>query len=49
MNLQLQVKSASQPLEEKLVILHGITWKRFKAIKANLEGIQEVRLSYAHP
>ena len=46
MSLQLQNRPYNQRLEEKLVTLHGITWERFKAIEANLEGIRDVRLSY---
>lgn len=45
MNLQLQDKPA-QPEDVKLIALRGLSWERFKAIEANLEEIQEVRLSY---
>lgn len=31
---------------EKLVTLHDITWKQFKAIEAQLEDKREVRLTY---
>lgn len=34
------------PVEEKLVILHDITWEQFKAIEAQLENNREVRLTY---
>lgn len=37
---------ARQLVEEKLVTLQGITWEQFKAIEAQLEHNQEVRLSY---
>ncbi len=46
MSLQIQGKPASQPVEEKLVTLYGVTWQKFKAIEANLEGVRAVRLSY---
>lgn len=46
MNLQLQDKPANQPEDVKPIALHGLSWERFKAIEANLEEIQEVRLSY---
>lgn len=46
MNLQLQDKPANQPEDVKPIVLHGLSWERFKAIEANLEEIQEVRLSY---
>lgn len=46
MNPQIKDRPASQPVEEKLVTLFGITWERFKAIEASFDGIQEVRLTY---
>lgn len=46
MNFQLQDKPANQPEDVKPIALHGLSWERFKAIEANLEEIQEVRLSY---
>jgi Uma2 family endonuclease len=46
MNIPLLDKPAFQPIEEKLVTLHGMTWEQFKAIEAQLEHNRSVRLSY---
>jgi Uma2 family endonuclease len=35
-----------QLTEEKLVILHGVTWQQFKAIAAQLQDHREIKLSY---
>ena len=39
-------KPAKEPVEEKLVTLHGISWEQFKAIEAQLENSRGVRLTY---
>lgn len=46
MNPQLLDKPAHQPTEEKRVTLYGISWKKFKAIEAQLEDNRDVRLFY---
>jgi len=46
MSIPLLDKPASQPKEEKLITLYGITWAQFKAIEEQLENNREVRLSY---
>ncbi len=46
MSIPLLDKPASQPKEEKLITLYGITWEQFKAIEEQLENNREVRLSY---
>jgi Uma2 family endonuclease len=46
MNAKLKYKPKRQPVEEKLVTLHAISWEKFKAIEAQLENKREVRLSY---
>lgn len=35
-----------QPLECKLVTLHGINWEQFKVIEAQLENKREIKLLY---
>jgi Uma2 family endonuclease len=35
-----------QPIEEKLVTVHGVSWEQFQIIAAQLEDNREVRLTY---
>jgi len=46
MNTQLLEKPASQPKEESIIALSGITWDRFKFIQAGFDGIKSVKLTY---
>jgi len=39
-------KPTSEPQEEKLLTLYGITWEQFKTIEAQLENNRGVRLTY---
>ncbi len=39
-------KPFSTPTEEKLVVLHNISWEQFKAIETQLENNTGVKLSY---
>jgi Uma2 family endonuclease len=46
MSFSLLDKPSPQPIEEKIVTLHGISWEQFKAIEAQLENNRDVRLTY---
>ncbi|MBE9126531.1 MULTISPECIES: Uma2 family endonuclease [unclassified Coleofasciculus] len=46
MSFSLLDKPNPKPIEEKIVTLHGISWKQFKTIEAQLENNRDVRLTY---